>query len=333
MKERVFLDEARIYVKAGDGGNGIVAFRREKYVPRGGPSGGDGGDGGNVYLEASSHYSTLFHFKKYPHHKAQRGRHGAGNRKQGRKGDDITVLVPVGTLAREAGGTLLFDFTVHGQKVLVAKGGRGGKGNARFATAVQQAPRYAEEGTEGEEKTIDLELKLMAQVGLIGLPNAGKSTLLAVVSSAKPRIAAFPFTTLVPQMGVVEFSDGPSLTIAEIPGIIEGAHNGKGLGLQFLKHAERVSLLCHLVDASVENDVNENIRTLEKEIERYGTSLRETPRMMVATKLDVLQRREGGALKKIRDYAEKQNLPFAAVSAARREGISDFLRQVRERVQ
>src|SRR6202034_2042716 len=247
----MFIDEATIRVKAGDGGNGCLAFRREKYVPRGGPSGGDGGRGGDVVLVASQQHNTLLHFRFNPEHKAERGRHGEGSNRTGREGESIEVPTPVGTVVYDADtGELLHDFTQAGDRLVIAHGGRGGRGNARFATSTHQTPTEHEDGKPGEERRLRLELKLLADVGLVGFPNAGKSTLISRISAAKPKIADYPFTTLVPNLGVVSTDDERTFVVADIPGLIEGAHEGHGLGIQFLRHVERTRLLVHLVDVS-----------------------------------------------------------------------------------
>ena len=247
----MFIDEARILVKAGDGGNGCLAFRREKFVPRGGPSGGDGGRGGDVTLVSTVHQNTLLQFRFNPEHKAERGRHGEGSHRTGAEGRSLNVQVPVGTVVYdESTGERLYDFTQPGERFTVARGGKGGKGNARFATSTHQAPTEHEPGRPGEEKRLRLELKLLADVGLVGFPNAGKSTLISRISAARPKIADYPFTTLEPNLGVVQFADFRSFVVADIPGLIEGAHLGHGLGIQFLRHIERTRLLAHLVDVS-----------------------------------------------------------------------------------
>src|SRR6516162_7915408 len=247
----MLVDEVIISVKAGNGGNGCLAFRREKYVPRGGPSGGDGGRGGDVILTASQHHNTLLHLRFNPEHKAERGRHGEGSNRKGRDGESVEVPVPVGTIVQDAEtGDVLHDFTSAGDHYLAAHGGRGGRGNARFATSTHQAPTEHEPGRPGEEKRLRLELKLLADVGLVGFPNAGKSTLISRISAARPKIADYPFTTLEPNLGVVELPDYRSFVVADIPGLIEGAHEGHGLGIQFLRHIERTRLLVHLVDVS-----------------------------------------------------------------------------------
>jgi len=246
-----FIDQAQIRVKAGDGGSGCVAFRREKFVPKGGPSGGDGGAGGSVYIVATKRLNTLYHLQFQREWKAGRGQHGMGSNCSGYNGDDVTIELPVGSVVRNAdSGELIADLTRDGERVLIAKGGRGGQGNQHFATATRQAPRFAQPGEEGEERRLSIELKLIADVGVIGLPNAGKSTLISVISAAKPKIADYPFTTLVPNLGVVSADDDETFVVADIPGLIEGAHEGHGLGDQFLRHVERCSVLVHLVDLS-----------------------------------------------------------------------------------
>src|SRR5690242_18901240 len=288
----MFIDEVRIYVKAGDGGNGCLAFRREKYVPRGGPSGGDGGRGGDVYLVANEHVNTLLHLRYNPEHKGQRGRHGEGSNRTGHEGESVEVQVPVGTVVwDDASGDRLFDFTEPGQRFLAAKGGRGGKGNARFATATHQAPTEHEPGKPGEERRLRLELKLLADVGLVGFPNAGKSTLISRISAARPKIADYPFTTLEPQLGVVKLDDFTSFVVADIPGLIEGAHLGHGLGMQFLRHIERTKLLVHLVDVSEASgrDPVQDFDTVMRELESFSPELVRKPMLVVASKIDAAQ--------------------------------------------
>src|SRR5947209_12294688 len=280
----MFIDEARISVKAGDGGNGCVAFRREKFVPRGGPSGGDGGRGGDVYMESSERHNTLVHFRFNPEYKAERGRHGEGSNKSGREGDDIVLKVPVGTiLYDDASSERLHDFSRADERIVIARGGRGGRGNARFATSTHQAPREHELGRAGEERSFRLELKLLADVGLVGYPNAGKSTLISRISAAKPKIADYPFTTLEPNLGVVTVGEEPhqeSFVVADVPGLIEGAHTGSGLGVQFLRHIERTRLLAHLVDvsdASGREDAVEDFKVISKELASFGNGAGEFP--------------------------------------------------------
>src|ERR1700756_1516380 len=290
----MFIDEVRILVKAGDGGNGCLAFRREKFVPRGGPSGGDGGRGGDVVLVASQHYNTLLHFRFNPEHKAQRGRHGEGSNRTGREGESIEIPTPVGTVVYDADtGEMLHDFTVPGDRFVVAHGGKGGRGNQHFATSTHQAPTEHEPGTPGEERVLRLELKLLADVGLVGYPNAGKSTLISRISAAKPKIADYPFTTLQPNLGVVTIGDPPnddSYVVADIPGLIEGASAGHGLGMQFLRHVERTRVLAHLIDvsdASGRPDPVADFKVIVEELKSFGAGLEKKPMILVASKIDV----------------------------------------------
>lgn len=323
----MFIDEAIIYVKAGDGGNGCVAFRREKYVPRGGPSGGDGGRGGDVILVSSQHYNTLLHLRFNPEHKAERGRHGEGSNRTGRDGASVEVHVPVGVLVYDADtGELLHDFTEPGQRFVVARGGRGGRGNARFATSTHQAPREHEPGQPGEERRLRLELKLLADAGLVGFPNAGKSTLISRISAARPKIADYPFTTLEPHLGVVRLDDQRSFVVADIPGLIEGAHLGHGLGTRFLRHIERTRLLLHLVDVSEASgrDPVEDFHVVLNELASFSPNLAAKPMFVVASKLDAAQDpRRVEALKKL---AASRRLPFYAISSVTGEGIEKLKR-------
>src|SRR6201993_1511538 len=291
----MFIDEATIRVKAGDGGNGCLAFRREKFVPRGGPSGGDGGKGGDVIMESSERHNTLVHFRFNPEYKAERGRHGEGSNKTGRDGGGITLKVPVGTIVYdEETGEKVWDFSRPDERIVIAHGGRGGRGNARFATSTHQAPCEHEEGRPGEERVFRLELKLLADVGLVGYPNVGKSTLISRISAARPRIADYPFTTLEPNLGVVlvgeKRKDEISFVVADIPGLIEGAHTGAGLGMQFLRHIERTRLLVHLVnvsDSSGRPDPVEDFKVILGELKSFGHGLDEKPMIVVASKADV----------------------------------------------
>jgi len=317
----MFIDEVRIRVKAGDGGNGCMAFRREKYVPRGGPSGGDGGRGGDVILVASEHYNTLLHFRFNPEHTAERGRHGEGSNRTGRDGASIDVPVPVGTVVYDAEtGELLHDFTRSGDRFIIARGGRGGRGNQHFATPTHQAPTEHEPGRPGEEKRLRLELKLLADVGLVGFPNAGKSTLISRISAARPKIADYPFTTLEPNLGVVSVGD-QTFVVADIPGLIEGAHLGHGLGVQFLRHIERTRLLVHLVDVSevTGRDPVDDFRVIMEELASFSEDLAKKPMFLVASKVDVAQDRE--RIEKLRALAEVKGLPFHAISSVTGEGI------------
>jgi GTP-binding protein len=289
----MFIDEVKIKVKAGDGGNGCLAFRREKYVPRGGPSGGDGGRGGDVTMVANPNYNTLLHFRFNPEHSAERGRHGEGSNRTGREGESIEIPVPVGTVVYDADtGEQLVDFTEPGQRFTVAKGGRGGRGNARFVSSTHQTPTEHEDGRPGQERHLRLELKLLADVGLVGFPNAGKSTLISRISAAKPKIADYPFTTLEPNLGVVSANDDyTSFVVADIPGLIEGAHEGHGLGIQFLRHVERTRLLVHLVDVSESSgrDPVHDFQVILNELASFGHELAEKPMFVVASKIDVAQ--------------------------------------------
>jgi GTP-binding protein len=332
----VFIDEVIITVKAGDGGNGCLAFRREKFVPRGGPSGGDGGHGGDVTMVASEHYNTLLHLRFNPEHKGQRGRHGEGSNKTGHDGASKEVSVPVGTVVYDAEtGQQLHDFTVPGDRFIVAKGGRGGKGNARFATSTHQAPTEHEDGKPGEFKKLQLELKLLADVGLVGFPNAGKSTLISRISAAKPKIADYPFTTLEPNLGVVRVSenrdDDRTFVVADIPGLIEGAHLGHGLGIQFLRHIERTRLLAHLVDVSdTGRDPVEDFEIIMNELAAFSEDLAAKPMIVVATKLDVAQ--DPARVKALEKLARKRKLPFFKIAAVTGEGIDKLKQAMAERV-
>jgi GTP-binding protein len=324
----MFIDEARIRVKAGDGGNGCMAFRREKYVPRGGPSGGDGGKGGDIVMQSSERHNTLVHFRFNPEYKAERGRHGEGSNKTGREGADILLKVPVGTIVfDEETGERVFDFSAPDQQLVIARGGRGGRGNARFATSVHQAPREHEPGRPGEEHNYRLELKLLADVGLVGYPNVGKSTLISRISAARPKIADYPFTTLQPGLGMVavgDIGDEISFVVADIPGLIEGAHNGSGLGTQFLRHIERTRLLAHLVDVSDGSgraDVIKDVEVIRGELASFGAGLEEKPMIMVASKFDVANQEKVAALKK---YCRKHKLKLFEISAVTGLGIEQL---------
>jgi GTP-binding protein len=286
----MFIDHAKIYVKGGDGGNGCVAFRREKYVPMGGPYGGDGGRGGNVIFVAEEGMTTLMDFRYRKHFKAERGNHGLGKNQHGAWGEDLIIKVPMGTIIRDDDtGELLADLTEHGQQAVIAKGGRGGKGNSHFANATHKAPSMAEKGEIGQERWINMELKLLADVGLVGYPNAGKSTLIAQVSAARPKIADYPFTTLIPNLGVVGTNHHESFVIADIPGLIEGAHEGVGLGHDFLRHIERTRVLLFILDAAETDgrDVQEDLRILQQELQLFNPELAKRPYLIVANKMDI----------------------------------------------
>jgi GTPase len=308
-----FIDQAKVRVKAGDGGNGCVAFRREKFVPKGGPSGGDGGEGGSVFVRASSRLNTLYHLQFQREWKGGRGEHGMGSNCSGRKGEDVIIELPVGTVVRDAEtGDVLADLSQDGETLLVAAGGRGGLGNQHFATSRRQTPRHATPGVEGEERTLEIELKLIADVGLVGFPNAGKSTLISVVSAAKPKIADYPFTTLVPNLGVVTVDIEKTFVVADIPGLIEGAHEGHGLGDRFLKHVERCSVLVHLVDLSQTENPSADAKIIEKELEAYSPLLASKRRLICGSKLDSAVE---GATEDLRGYAESRGEEFIAISA------------------
>jgi GTP-binding protein len=321
----MFIDEARIRVKAGDGGNGCMAFRREKFVPRGGPSGGDGGHGGDVVMESSERHNTLIHFRFNPEHKAERGRHGEGSNCTGRDGETMILKVPVGTaLYDEETGDLIHDFAHPDERIVVARGGRGGRGNQHFATPTHQAPREHEAGRPGEERNYRLELKLLADAGLVGYPNVGKSTLISRLSAARPKIADYPFTTLEPNLGVVTVGEAPheeSFVVADIPGLIEGASNGAGLGVQFLRHIERTRVLVHMVDVSDgsgrESPVDD-FKVIQEELGSFGHGLDEKPMMVVASKVDVASPEK---LKKLQAMAKRRKLPFYAISAVSGQGV------------
>jgi len=326
-----FIDKAKIYVKAGDGGNGCVAWRREKFVPMGGPAGGNGGKGGDVILEADSRLQTLMDFKYKKHYKAERGQHGSGSNKHGKNAPDLILKVPVGTVIKDAEtGELIADLTKEGQKVVVAKGGKGGKGNAMFKSSTNQAPDYAEEGEKGEEKWIELELKLIADVGIIGFPNAGKSTLISVLSHARPKIADYPFTTLSPVLGVLQLDIGKSLVLADIPGLIEGASRGAGLGHEFLRHIERTKFLLHVIDVSDfrERQPIEAFEAINKELSSYSKTLLEKPQIVVGNKIDILSYRS--YLDTLKEEFNKRGYEFIAVSAATKENIDKLVEKLKE---
>jgi len=331
----MFADEAKIKIQGGEGGNGCMAFRREKYVPRGGPSGGDGGNGGDVYLEANPNDNTLLRYRYNREFTADRGRHGEGSKCHGRSGHDTILQVPVGTVVYDADSNeQLFDFTEPGQRFRAARGGRGGRGNGNphFVRPWHQAPTEHEEGRPGEERHLRLELKLLADVGLVGFPNAGKSTLISRISAAKPKIAAYPFTTLEPHLGVVSADPdaapgkGRTFVVADVPGLIEGAHEGAGLGIRFLKHLERTRLIAHLVDTSDANDRDpiRDFEIIEHELAAFSPDLAEKPMIVVATKLDATANREH--LEELRKFAEQRGLEFHAVSSASGEGIVELVR-------
>lgn len=328
-----FIDEAKIYVKAGDGGRGCVSFRREKFVPRGGPDGGDGGHGGDVVIHASLSRRTLLDLKFRQHHVAKHGGHGSGSKKTGRNSENVEIVVPVGTIIRDTdSGELLADLTADGQRVIVAKGGMGGRGNARFATATRQVPRFAQPGIPGEERRITLELKLLADVGIIGLPNVGKSTLISRISAARPKIADYPFTTLVPHLGVVQYSDAESFVVADIPGLIEGAHAGLGMGTRFLKHVERTSLLLHIIDISAESYQGawRDFEIINRELGLFSPDLLRKPQIVAIGKIDlpVTRERLAGEL----DIFKQKGIKTLAFSAVTGEGVPDLVREMITRI-
>lgn len=325
----MFIDRAKIHVQGGDGGNGVTAFRREKFVPRGGPSGGDGGRGGDVFLVADGSLNTLLHLRYNPRHVADRGLHGEGSNRSGHTGQDLIVRVPVGTQIFDAEtGELLHDLSHDGARWLAARGGRGGFGNAHFTTSTNRAPRYHQSGSKGEERELQLELKLLADVGLVGFPNAGKSTFISTVSAARPKIADYPFTTLEPHLGVVDLGDFRTFVIADVPGLIEGAHAGAGLGDRFLRHIERTKLLLHLVDVSSlpQQDPVVAYETVKRELASYSHDLATRPQFVVATKIDALD--DPQRLASLRERAEQDERPFFAISSATNEGVRELLNAV-----
>src|ERR1700687_4138001 len=324
----MFIDEAKIRVKAGDGGNGCMAFRREKFVPRGGPSGGDGGRGGDIWMESSERHNTLVHFRFNPEYSAERGRHGEGSKKTGRDGEGIVLKVPVGTiLYDDETAEKIHDFASVDDRIVICRGGRGGRGNAQFATSTHQAPREHEDGRPGEERKFRLELKLLADVGLVGYPNVGKSTLISRISAARPKIADYPFTTLEPNLGVVAVGDARtevSFVVADIPGLIEGAHTGAGLGTQFLRHIERTRLLVHLVDVSDSSgrpDVTKDVEVIQGELGSFGAHLEEKPMIMAASKIDAVNKDKLADLKR---YCKKHKLKLYEISAVTGKGIDEL---------
>jgi GTP-binding protein len=337
----MFVDEVDIHVAAGHGGRGCLAFRREKFVPRGGPSGGDGGHGGSVVIVASPHTNTLINYRFHPELTARRGAHGEGSNCTGQSGDDLELAVPIGTLVYEKSASpdephkLLADLAAEGQRVVVARGGRGGMGNARFASATNRAPRKVQPGEPGEEKDLRLELKLLADVGLVGFPNAGKSTLIARISAARPKIADYPFTTLTPNLGVVGLSDDRSFVVADVPGLIEGAHRGQGLGHQFLRHLERTKVLVHLVDVSGATGRNpvDDLETLRRELQLFDAALAAKPQIVAANKIDAVDPVDSAdAIETLRRRASELGLAFFRISAVTGAGVPELLEAMWQRL-
>jgi GTPase len=320
----MFIDEAKITVKAGDGGHGCIAFRREKFVPRGGPSGGDGGSGGNVYLVTDTHENTLLKFRYNHTFRAERGRHGEGSNRHGRNGEDLEIKIPIGTVVYDdETGEVVHDFTQPNERSLIAQGGRGGHGNAHFASSVNRAPHKAQDGALGEEKTLRLELKLLADVGLVGYPNVGKSTLISRISAARPKIADYPFTTLEPQLGVVSVDGDKTFVVADIPGLIEGAHEGHGLGIQFLRHIERTRVLLHLIDVSGANDRDaiDEYHAIDSELAEYNPDLPKKPQIVVAAKMDVADTKK---VQKLERWCKKNSLDLVKISSVTGEGLDEL---------
>lgn len=327
----MFTDYVKIWIKSGDGGNGAISFRREKYVAAGGPDGGDGGKGGNIYFEVDPDANTLIDFRYKKKFKAQNGANGEGAHRYGKSGEDLSIGVPIGTIVKDAEtGKILADLSEKGQKTLILAGGRGGKGNSHFATSTRQAPRFAQDGEKGEEKEVILELKLLADVGLIGFPNVGKSTFLSKTTSATPKIADYHFTTLEPNLGVVKSKYGDSFVIADIPGIIEGASKGTGLGLQFLRHIERTRLLLHVIDISGSEGRNpiEDFTIINYELKEYSEKLSNRKQIIVANKIDIMQ--DESLYKSLEELAEQNNMEIFKISAATGEGIEKLLNRVVE---
>jgi GTP-binding protein len=320
-----FIDQAVIFVKAGNGGNGTISFRREKYVPKGGPDGGNGGNGGNVIIRADKQLGTLLDFRYKRSYKAENGENGRGKDQTGKTGVDIVLRVPCGTIVMEGSHRKMVGDLVHeGDQVVVARGGKGGRGNAEFATSTNQAPRIAEPGIPGEECELMLELKLIADVGLVGFPNAGKSTLISVVSAAKPKIADYPFTTLTPNLGIVRYAEGKSFTLADMPGLIKGAHLGKGLGIQFLRHIERTRVLVFLIE-SISEDPKRDYEILLNELASYNAALAKKPKIVALTKIDLFEEK---ALKRLKRVSFGRSIPVIRISAVSREGLQPLLEKM-----
>lgn len=327
----MFTDYTKIIIKSGDGGNGAATFRREKYVAAGGPDGGDGGNGGNIYFQVDKDKNTLIDFRYNKKFKAKNGENGSGSHCNGKYGEDLYIKVPIGTVVKDAEtGKVVADLSEPNQTELILKGGRGGRGNSHFKTATRQAPRFSEDGEKGEEKEIILELKLLADVGLLGFPNVGKSTFLSIVTDAKPKIANYHFTTIVPNLGVVKTKDGNGFVIADIPGIIEGASEGVGLGIQFLRHVERTRLLLHFLDVSGQEGRNpvEDFYAINKELKKYSEKLSTRKQIIVANKIDVMENEE--LMKQVEELAKKENLELYKISAATKQGVEELIDHVTE---
>ena len=327
----MFIDRVKVQLIAGKGGDGCVSFRREYRVPKGGPDGGRGGDGGNIYLVSDQNLNTLAFFRFHPINKAKKGAHGQGSNRQGKKGQDLYLRVPVGTMVKVATtGRILHDFLKPGETYLAARGGRGGRGNASFATPTHQVPREFEKGKPGEEIEVILELKLIADVGLVGFPNAGKSTLISKISAARPLIADYPFTTLVPNLGVVDLGENESLVVADIPGLIEGAHQGHGLGIQFLRHIERTKILVHLIDISplTQRDPVRDYEVIQNELKAFNPDLLARKQIIAANKIDLLSENQQERLTAVKKLARRERKPFVAISAATGEGLASLVSSI-----
>ena len=323
-----FIDEANIHVKAGDGGRGCISFRREKYIPKGGPDGGDGGKGGEVTIVADEGLTSLLDFRYKKHYTAERGGHGQGSNRKGKDGLDILIRVPVGTMVKDDTSEVVEDLVKDGQRFVIAKGGRGGKGNAFFATSTHQTPKFAQPGEKGEERWLNLELKLLADVGIIGFPNAGKSTLISHISAAKPKVADYPFTTLQPHLGVVRLEEYKNFVVADIPGLIEGAHKGKGLGIKFLKHIERTSLFIHLVDISPQTgrDPKKDFEIINRELKAWNPDMAKNPQVVALNKMDITEARE--RVPELLGFFKSKDIAVFLISAATGEGLDKLVRFV-----
>ncbi|MBI1803676.1 MAG: GTPase ObgE [Ignavibacteriae bacterium] len=318
----MFIDQAAIYVKAGKGGDGVVSFRREKFIPKGGPDGGNGGNGGSVIIHADRQLATLLDFRYKRNYIAPNGQHGMGARKTGKSGDDLVIRVPAGTVIKDAeSGNVIADLVEHTDEIVITRGGRGGKGNSMFATSTNQAPRKATKGKLGKGKTIQLELKLLADVGLVGFPNAGKSTLISRISAAKPKIADYPFTTLIPNLGIVQYGDYQSFVVADMPGLIEGAHTGKGLGIQFLRHIERTSVLVFMIESTGGN-LKEQYETLADELASFNETMLKKPQIITITKMDLADEKRRKELDKLKF---KRGMTVIRISSATGEGLKELL--------